>query len=103
MTKLGFFITGLLVGAVAVSVLAYFLFLKRTNEYVELTKDYAIENGGVIKHGSVLKIDKPFSEGFTRYILYLNLSDGEQVLRHETERKDVVIPYWLQSDTTNLE
>jgi hypothetical protein len=103
MAKAGSLLLGFLTGAIVVSAVIYFIFLKSTNKYVEIKSDYFIENGGIIKKGTVLKIDQPFSEGFTRYVLYLNLSDGEIVEKHEEPRTDVVVPYWLQSDTLKTE
>jgi hypothetical protein len=103
MKRAGTFLAGLLIGGIVIAILMYFVFLKPNYEYVELKSDYVIENGGIIKQGTVLQVDKPFSEGFTRYILYLNLSDGEIIENHQEERNDVVIPYWLQSDTTKIE
>jgi len=97
------FLAGFLIGGIVITLLMYFVLLKPNYKYVELKFDYYLENGGVIKQGTILQVDKPFSEGFTRYVLYLNLSDGETVNNHQEERNDVVIPYWLQLDTTKSE
>jgi hypothetical protein len=103
MTRTGTFLWGFLTGSVIVSVFLYFFFIRRSNEYVEVKSDYLIENGGIVKNGTLLKIDKPMSEGFTRYILYLNLQDGELLDKHLEDESDVVIPYWLSSDTLKTE
>jgi len=80
----------------------YFVFLRPTYKYVRLKSDYVIEDGGLVKEGTILRVDKPFSEGFTRYILYLNLSDGEVIDVYDPERRDEIIPYWLRADSTSL-
>lgn len=65
------------------------------NVYFKLKGDYCIENMGRLKSGTLLQVNKGMSEGFTRYILYLNLSDGEKVEKYNTKEKDMIIPYWL--------
>lgn len=65
--------------------------------YVTLQKDYNIGNGnGVLKKGTKLKIDQGFGEGFTRYILYLNVRDSEPIELDSIQGKNEVKPYWLQ-------
>ena len=46
-------------------------------KYIELKKDFILDNGSVLKSGSLLRIEKSFSEGHTRYILYIN-SKGDK-------------------------
>lgn len=103
MTRVSSFFCGLSVGGIAIFLLMYYIFLMPNYKYVELKSDYFMENGGVIKQGALLQVDKSFSEGFTRYILYLNLSDVEAVDLHQEQRSDIIIPYWLQIDTTKIE
>lgn len=75
--------------------------LSTNYDYVKLEKDYCIEEIGIIKKGSILKFDKAFSEGFSRYVLYLNIHDGETLKEHETNKREIIIPYWLiENDTT---
>ena len=82
-----------------------FFILKMNNrnssfKYIKLEEDYNIENVGKLKKGTVLRIDQPMSEGFTRYIMYLNLKSSKTSI-YVTGHKDEIIPYWLQpSDTT---
>jgi hypothetical protein len=72
-----------------------FAFNKKT-EYFELEQDYVDENIGIIKKGTLLKYDQPFSEGFTRYILYLNIHDSEAPKFKKETFNDEVIPYWIE-------
>jgi len=66
--------------------------------YVTLPKDYTIAGDkGVIKKGTKLKVDKGFGEGFTRYILYLNVRDSEPIELDSVQGKNEIKPYWLQS------
>jgi len=91
------FITGFILGIIIV--LSFFFFLKnkeKSFKYVQLKEDYSIENIGTLKKGTILRIDEGMSEGFTRYILYLNLKYGETEL-YETEYPDMIIPYWLHN------
>jgi hypothetical protein len=75
--------------------------LTTNHDYVLLEKDYCIEEIGIIKKGSILKFDKAFSEGFSRYVLYVNIHDGEALKEHETTKRNIIIPYWLiENDTT---
>ncbi|KXX69453.1 hypothetical protein AVL50_19065 [Flammeovirga sp. SJP92] len=70
--------------------------------YVELQSDYKIANVGLLEKGAKLKIEKGFSEGFSRYSLFLNLHDGEITKMIGQDKKRVEIPYWLipvQPDT----
>lgn len=65
--------------------------------YVTLPKDYIITGDkGVIKKGTKLKVDKGFGEGFTRYILYLNVRDSEPIELDSVQGKNEIKPYWLQ-------
>jgi hypothetical protein len=100
-SKMVIFISGLTIGAICV-----FLILKNTSligkdfEYIQLKNDYRIDNSGYLKKGTVIRVDHGMDEGFTTYILYLNLSDGEDIESYKTEHKYTVIPYWLNSVDT---
>jgi hypothetical protein len=73
----------------------------KEDSYFKLKHDYCIEDVGHLESGTIIKIDKGMSEGFTRYILYLNISDSQQFDKYETEQKNIVIPYWLfEKDST---
>lgn len=91
--KLLFIFIGTLIGIIGYYICDYY-FCGEKFKYVELQEDYFIEDLGVLKKGTLLKIDKPMSEGFTRYILYLNLKGGNTKLVL-TNNNQEVIPYWL--------
>lgn len=66
--------------------------------------DYYIDDIGSLKTGTLLQLDEAMSEGFTRYILYLNISDGEILEKYKAKEKHMIIPYWLIiKDTTSSE
>ncbi|UPT68593.1 MAG: hypothetical protein M0D57_08220 [Sphingobacteriales bacterium JAD_PAG50586_3] len=91
------FVWGIVVGVMVTLAIVYFLSDKngQSNKYVQLNGDYTIADVGTLKKGTILKIDKAMSEGFTRYVLYLNLK-GDSVTLYNTEHPDKIIPYWLQ-------
>ena len=68
------------------------------SKYIQLTKDYHIGDIGFLKKGTTLRIDRGMDEGFTRYILYLNLSDGQKTDRYYTQHKYTILPYWLKAE-----
>lgn len=74
----------------------YFIISPSGNTYVQLQADCQLDNGGELKKGTILKTDKVFSEGFTRYILFINLRDSEKMKPYNAIRSDVTIPYWLE-------
>jgi hypothetical protein len=65
------------------------------NPYVILKSDYKIEGAGYIKKGTILRVDEGMSEGFTRFILYLNLKSGDY--ESYPGKENSIIPYWLNS------
>ena len=92
------FISGFIT-ALVLAIAVYFLVGReksmRDNPYIILNEDYKIEGvGGVIKKGTILKTDEAMSEGFTRFILYLNLKGGNYDLYREGKNK-VIIPFLL--------
>ena len=69
---------------------------KKSNaKYIQLEADYQIENVGELRKGTIIKIDRSMPEGFTRYVLYLNLK-GDNAKGYTPSHKDEIIPYWLQ-------
>ena len=74
MKRIYIYILGLISGIVLMIFLDYIL---TDYSYVELQSDFKIANIGQLEKGAKLKIEKGFSEGFTRYSLLLNLHDGE--------------------------
>lgn len=98
------FLAGLTSGLILMFAFYFFVFAKRENktyEYVKLKEDYDIDNVGTLKKGTILRIDEPMSEGFTRYILYLNLKgDGTEIYKTDKHKDYLIIPYWLQLTDT---
>lgn len=69
---------------------------KPNHNYFKTTEDYLIEDVGQIKKGTLIKLDQSFSEGFTRYILYLNIHDEDSLIHQETDYSDEIMPYWCR-------
>jgi hypothetical protein len=65
-------------------------------EYFELQEDYIDDGLGVIKKGTLLKFDQSYSEGFARFILYLNIDNSEAPKFKEKSFENKVIPYWIE-------
>lgn len=83
-------ITGVLLGAFLIS---FINIKKKETLYWTLEEDCNIEDVGLIKKGTKLRVDKSMAS-FTRCILYLNLKTPE--VTHKLEDKgNLVIPYWL--------
>lgn len=85
--------------AVVLMLLVYYFSYQSNNSkeftYVKLLNDCFIEDMGSLKKGTVLRVDRSMSEGFTRYILYLNLkSEDVQILKNM--QPEIIKPYWLQ-------
>ena len=89
------------------------LFLKMTydylsessvkDEYYELKNDYFIGgNKGLVKSGTLVRFDKAMPESFSRYILYLNIHSGEVLKKYNTDKQDLIIPYWLNSEIDSI-
>jgi len=98
------FFSGFVFGSLVFSLYLYSMGSHSANEYFKLKGDYCIDDVGHLKSGTLLQVDKEMSEGFTRYILYLNISDGEEIEKYKTKEKDMIIPYWLNiKDTTCFE
>ena len=71
--------------------------------YYELKSDYFIDgNNGVLKSGTIVRFDKAMPESFSRYILYLNIHSGETLKAYNTDKQDLIIPYWLNSDIDSI-
>jgi hypothetical protein len=88
-----FFISGVAIGILLLSFIGNVK--DRETKYIELKRDFVLDNGSVLKSGSLLRIEKAFSEGHTRYILYLN-SKGDKYTELKTFNKENLIhPYWM--------
>ena len=98
--SLGMFLVGLFSGVILILTIFYFLLPEnclKTFKYVKLKQDMLIENEGFLKKGTIIRIDKPMDEGFTRCVLYLNLKTSETTEVFQTKHFQEVIPYWLES------
>lgn len=93
-TKVIIFSLGLICGFL----LAFFTLLiaGSKREYFKTTNDYCIENAGILKSGTTLQFDRSFAEGFTRYILYVNLPGGASMEKDTVAYNYLCIPYWLR-------
>jgi hypothetical protein len=67
--------------------------------YFQTERDYYVSEHGYIKAGTILRMDKGFSEGFTRYILYLNLKNPDVKELPSEEHFQTVIPIWLREES----
>lgn len=74
---------------------------KTTTKYIKLKNDYRVGDAGYLKKGTILKIDEAMPEGFTRYILYVNLK-YDDVDNYTTEKENEIIPYWLLPATDTI-
>lgn len=87
------------IGAILLGVVLGFLISQETSFekpfYAELPHDYQQDELGLIKKGTQLKFDKGMDEGFSRYILYINISDAEKLKLKKAEYINEVRPYWL--------
>jgi uncharacterized protein YxeA len=80
-------------------ILGFFISKKMSFEkpsYVVLQSDYYHQELGILKKGTKLKYDQGFSEGFTRYILYLNIHDSQHPKLLNENRNEIIIPYWIE-------
>lgn len=93
---------GLSIGAMLMS------FIKNKQEgeqqikYIELKEDFLLNNGGVLKKGTMLKVDKPASEGYTRYMLYVNYKSEEGIELKSYDKYNLIKPYWIYRDSSAI-
>lgn len=96
-TKIIYFTLGAFAGIAFA--LFYFYTNKKTNDkkyiYLTLNSDFCIEGGGLIPKGSYIRFDESFPEGFTRYILYLNVPDNYSGNVFSSQHEYEIIPYWI--------
>lgn len=64
--------------------------------YVILQSDYFHQELGLLKKGTKLKFDKGMSEGFSRYILYINISDADNLKLEKSNTINEIEPYWIE-------
>ena len=104
MKTINSFISGFATGVGVLLAFYFLVFAKgesKSFKYVQLKDDYKIEDVGTLKENNTAN-GRGRSEGFTRYMLYLNLKGGNTEI-HKTEHPVKSFPYWLQpTDTTKL-
>lgn len=78
----------------------YFVIFQKKNNtvYFKLDTDYRVAEYGLLKKGTLIQYDEGMSEGFTRFKLYLNLKGGGLI--QDSNKIDVIIPYWLNKVDT---
>lgn len=95
-------VIGLSIGALLMS----FIRNKQQGEvqtkYIELKEEFLLSNGGVLKKGTMLRIDKPASEGYTRYLLYINYKSEEGIELKSYNKANLIKPYWMHRDTSAI-
>ncbi|WP_353085469.1 hypothetical protein [Flavobacterium sp.] len=80
-------------------VLGFFISKKISFEkpkYVILQSDYSHQELGILKKGTKLQFDEGMSEGFSRYILYLNISDSDNLKLEKSNYINEINPYWIE-------
>lgn len=80
-------------------VLGFFVARKASIEkpkYVILQSDYYHQELGLLKKGTKLRFEKGMSEGFSRYILYLNISDADKLELKKSNHINEIEPYWIE-------
>jgi hypothetical protein len=70
------------------------------SKYIKLTEDFVLSNWGIIKKGTLLKIDQPMNEGFSRCILYINKKGDAYAEMVEYEKENFIKPYWIFKDSS---
>jgi len=91
--KLLYFILGFISSIIIYSIFINYKSSKNKAMYFILDKDYELEQNGMLKKGTIIKYDAGMSEGFDRFILYINIK-GNDFIRDTNEIYDIV-PYWL--------
>jgi len=95
-----FLISGLVVGGLIMSFVDK---AESGNEtkYIELKEDFILTNGSVLKKGALLRIDQSYSEGHTRYILYINYKGEAGMELKKYDKENLINPYWMyRTDST---
>lgn len=98
--KLIYFTLGFLSSLIFIGIYNYYNKEKsiKNNPYFILNKDYNVGELSFLKKGTKIKFDQGMNEGFSRFILYLNIKGGDISKVKET---DVIIPYWLNEVSIN--
>ena len=96
-------IIGILMGAGIAIYINHFTGKVET-KYIELDKDFVLDNGSVLKQGTLLRIDEGMSEGFTRYQIYVNYKGDNAIKLKVFLKENLKSPYWMYlKDSSSLE
>ena len=96
-----FLIGGLIIGALTMSFIEKYKESYQT-KYIELKEDFKLDNQSLLKKGTLLKIDKAASEGYTRYCLYINYKSEEAIELRSFDKENLIKPYWMyRTDSTS--
>jgi len=83
-----------------VGIILGFLISKKVSferpSYVVLQSDYFHQELGLLKKGTKLRYDEGMSEGFSRYILYINISDANKLTLEKSNHINEIEPYWVE-------
>ena len=95
MNKWIFLIIGIVFGVILNK--CYHYFDEGQYEYYILDSDYHGENKSILKKGTVISYDQGFSEGFSRYVLYINIKDSEAPKK--LKKGEEIHPFWFEIDS----
>lgn len=88
-------IFGITIGIILTSFIKKYKEENQQTKYVELKEDFTLNNGSVLKKGTMLKVDKSSSEGYTRYIAYINYKSNDGIELRIFDKENFIKPYWL--------
>jgi len=86
---------GLSIGAILMSFIEKYRENAQKTKYIELKEDFSLDNGSILQQGTLLRIDNPASEGYTRYILYVNYKSNAATEQRIYEKENLIKPYWM--------
>ncbi len=90
-----FFCFGIVVGILISCGLLILYSNSTSTTYVTLGKDAILDNNSILKKGTEIRVDEGMSEGFTRYILYLNAKHLEGSIAKK-DTINIIKPYWIR-------
>ena len=86
---------GLLIGVIIGFIISKKVSFEKPS-YVVLQNDYFHQELGLLKKGTKLKYVEGMSEGFSRYILYINITDADKLKLEKSKTINEIEPYWLE-------
>jgi hypothetical protein len=90
---------GLCIGAFLMHLIGQNKGKEAQTKYIELKENFLLDNGIVLKKGTFLRFDKTLSEGFKRYILYVNYKSDATIESKDYMLENLVKPYWMYRDS----